>query len=294
MDQDYVSQEEIIEIVTDFLLASPPGEFMEVVTDIRGLLEDESIINESAPATFREYNTDQMLQIPSPGQKYKFLVCKEGEIAHGEYLDPRSGQIVSFDHIRQEVTGSRDAGQHIDRNAEPFRSAFDAAAQEYCSEHYQHGSCSVFGKSDGRGCTITVCISSSKFNPNNFWNGRWRAVWTCKVGGGQVNINGVLRVNVHYYEDGNVQLNTETKKQISSQGGNDPRAVASAAIKAIARCETEFHKLLENSYATMGDTTFKALRRMLPITRQRIDWTKIQNYKIGGDVGGRPMRGGRH
>jgi len=57
-----VTQEEIVEIVTNFLLHSPPGEFMEVVTDVRGLLTDESILNDSAPATFREYNTDQMLQ----------------------------------------------------------------------------------------------------------------------------------------------------------------------------------------------------------------------------------------
>ena len=29
-----------------FLLSAPPGEFMEVLTDIRGLVSDESIINE--------------------------------------------------------------------------------------------------------------------------------------------------------------------------------------------------------------------------------------------------------
>jgi len=288
-----VTKEEIVEIVTGFLLNSPPGEFMEVVTDVRGLLSDESIINDSAPSTFKEYNTDQMLQVQSPGGNHKVLISKTGEVSPGEYLDPRGNQIVLFDHIRQEVTGSRAISGELDSQVEPFRSAFDDAAVHYVSEHYLNGTTTVYGKKDGRNFVVTVCISSAKFNPNNFWNGRWRSVWACKFapGGGQVEVSGRLRVNVHYYEDGNVQLNTETPKAFTVNASGDPKGCADAVVKAIEKCEQDFHAKLELSYNTMGDTTFKALRRVLPITRQKIDWTKIQNYKIGGDVGGKPMRG---
>lgn len=63
---------------------------------------------------------------------------------------------------------------------------------------------------------------------------------------------------------------------------------------------------LNVSYENMGDTTFKALRRILPITRSKvlqdnkdiwatncrgltcalvqIDWDKMQNYNLGGDI----------
>ena len=37
-------------------------------------------------------------------------------------------------------------------------------------------------------------------------NGRWRSVWTIREDGGQVEVTGILKVQVHYYEDGNVQL----------------------------------------------------------------------------------------
>jgi capping protein alpha len=283
-----VSQQEVVEIVTNFLLNSPPGEFMEVVTDVRGLLTDESILNESAPSTFREYNTDQMLQVQSPGGSHKFLVTKFGEVGNGDYLDPRGRLVVHFDHIRQEVTGSRAAGNEIDNSIESFRAAFDEKGTEYTNEHYQNGTATTYAKKEGGSVVVTFCISSARFNPNNFWNGRWRSVWTCKFSpsGGNVDVTGVLKVNVHYYEDGNVQLNTETTIKTSASGA-DAHSLADATIKAIDKAESNFHKSLETSYNTMGDTTFKALRRVLPITRTKIDWTKVLNLKSGGEAGGK-------
>jgi capping protein alpha len=58
-------------------------------------------------------------------------------------------------------------------------------------------------------------------------------------------------------------------------------------LKEIGKLEQEYHTALEHSYNTMGETTFKALRRVLPITRERIKWEKIKNYRIGTDVTGK-------
>jgi len=273
--------EEIVEIVTGFLLNSPPGEFMEVVTDVRGLLKDETLLNSSAPSTFRAYNTDQFLEVTAPGGNHKLLITGEGEINNGEYLDPRGNQVIAFDHIRQEVTGSRPISGELDHDVEPFRAAFDNAAQAYCAEHYQNGTCTVYGKKEGGANVITICLSSFKFNPTNYWNGRWRSQWTCKFsGGGNINLSAQIRVNVHYYEDGNVQLTTDTPKTLSVAGGANPQAAATAAINAIKKAEQEYHSKLEASYNTLSETTFKALRRILPITRTKIEWPKIQSYKL--------------
>lgn len=282
-----VTDQEIIQIANSFLLASPPGEFMEVVTDVRGLLQDDTIINDSAPATFREWNTDQMLQVKSPKGDHEVLITKYGEVNDAEYLDPRGGCVVQFDHIRQEVVGSRPISGELDRSVEDYRSAFDNAAYDYVQEHYINGGVTVYGGKQGGSTNITICISSSKFNPNNFWNGRWRSVWQCTFSGsGKITLSGVLRLQVHYYEDGNVQLVSNTEKSGSANGG-DAKTAAANALKQISRIEAEFQEALNQSYNVMGDTTFKALRRMLPITKKKIDWDirRIQTLKMSSTVG---------
>eukprot|EP00013_Stygamoeba_regulata_P001125 CAMPEP_0177634562 /NCGR_PEP_ID=MMETSP0447-20121125/3434_1 /TAXON_ID=0 /ORGANISM="Stygamoeba regulata, Strain BSH-02190019" /LENGTH=286 /DNA_ID=CAMNT_0019136291 /DNA_START=118 /DNA_END=978 /DNA_ORIENTATION=+ len=278
-----VSQAEIVDICNSFLLNAPPGEFMEVVTDVRGLLKNDAIINDTAPNTFRKWNTDQMLQ--APNGNHDALITAYNEVNFNEYVDPRGNCVVQFDHIRQEVTGTRPLAGELDSQIEPFRSAIDDAVANYCSEHYENGTSAAYSSRESDGSfNVTVCLSSSKFNPNNFWNGRWRSVYSVIFKpNGAANISGYLRINVHYYEDGNVQLVAEANKRAQANGG-DPGRLAAEVAKVIAKIEQDYHNAIENSYATMGDTTFKALRRVLPITRQKIDWNKIKNYKIGNDA----------
>jgi len=276
---------EIIQICTGFLLSSPPGELMEVVTDVRGLLGNDAILNDSAPRTFREYNTEQMLQVKAPNGGHQVLITKYGEISPSEYLDPKGNSVVFFDHIKQEVTGSRPISGELDSTVESFRRAVDDAITAYAAEHYPNGAATVYGSHDSSSHKITICISSSRFNSANFWNGRWRSAWTASYKpGGTVTLNGTIKLNVHYYEDGNVQLAGTFNKNASFSAPSDPKAFAEAVAKQLLKLEQDYHNSLEQSYSVMGETTFKALRRVLPITRQKMPWDKTQALRVGAEI----------
>lgn len=281
-----VSQEEIINIVKDFLANAPPGEFMEVVTDVRTLLKNDELLNSLAPTAFREYNTDQMIKVETP-KGDKVLITKFGELSANEYLDPHGKQVITYDHIKQQVTGQRAASGELDAEVEPFRKAFEDAAIKYNDEHYPTGTTAVYGRKEGGNFVITIVISSAIFNQKNYWGGRWRSVWTAtfKPGSGQCQLKGNMKIQVHYYEEGNVQLNTNTDKSKSIPVA-DAAALADKALKTISAVEADFHAALDKSYTTMGNTTFKALRRALPIIRKKIDWEKIMQYRLGGDLAG--------
>jgi len=268
-----VGDNEKLRIASEFLLHSPPGEFNDVFNDIRVLIHNDALLQQGVAGAFQQYNTTQFTPVDMPGQSYKVLISQHGQIDATHYLDPRSNQVFAFDHMRQVASDPQPATGGPDSN----RTMVDDAFKSYVSEHYPAGVSTVYNTGGG---VITAVLVDNKYSPRNFWNGRWRSVWVIKISGNTATLNGTLMTQVHYYEDGNVQLNSEKSVEITATGPGFAASITSAVKKA----ESEYQTALNESYAQLSDTTFKALRRNLPITRNKLDWNKILSYKIGGEL----------
>lgn len=114
-------------------------------------------------------------------------------------------------------------------------------------------------------------------------SGRWRSEYIVDLD--SRTLDGKILLNVHYYEQGNVQLSTthtislELPSTISSSSGT-PSASASKILALIEAEENKYQTSLNVAYQQMGDKTFKGLRRALPMTRAKLDWDRVRDALI--------------
>jgi len=110
-------------------------------------------------------------------------------------------------------------------------------------------------------------------------------VWTATVKSGSCELHGNIKVNVHYYEDGNVQLNTKVDKTGKFDGGDDA-TVAKNIATAIQRSETDFQAAVDEGYHQMSEQSFKSLRRKLPVNGMKVNFAGIAQHKMNKELGG--------
>ncbi|CEG72731.1 hypothetical protein RMATCC62417_08234 [Rhizopus microsporus] len=272
-----ISVEDKVKIASSFLLSSPPGEVNDVFNDVRILVNDDEALQDGILQTLEQYNTEQHITVRLPDTDYDVIVCKHGKVGEDRFLDPRSKKTFKFDHMR--LTASDLEDYVVESPLESLREAVEKEALEYVNDHYPNGVCTVHTTENNE---IVIAIVDNKYNPNNFWNGRWLSSWIYDTQ--SHSLKGSTKVNVHYYEEGNVQLNADKTFEAQLTEISDEKQQAVALLKQITTFDRAYQSTMNESYNELAENTFKGLRRTLPMTRNKMDWSKIMNYKIGNEL----------
>jgi capping protein alpha len=278
------SGEQKLNIATYFIMSSPTGECDDVVTDVQKLVDKSTMSDSQLEKILKDYNCENMVWAPDPedSKAAPILVSAFGQVASDQYLDPNTGRVLKFDHKKRKFTSVADKKQVLGDDVAGYRAAIGKSIDTYTAQQYKSGKVvsAVYGADNG---TITIAVSAKNVNLSNFWSGGWKSVFTVSVSKkGQSELKANVKVNVHYFEDGNVQLHTNIDKtaSINVQGEED---TAKEIAKAVSKIETEFQANLEEMYVNMHRTTFKAMRRFLPINRQPMNWS-VAAHSLAGEV----------
>ncbi|EOY11507.1 F-actin capping protein alpha, putative isoform 4 [Theobroma cacao] len=258
-EETELSEEQRKEIAKWFLLNAPAGEIQYVAKDLKSVLNDDDVYNEAVSEAFPVYNKSHMICLEMPGRFGDVLVTSYGELP-SPYI-------------------------------EEYRCALDIEMSKYVGEAYPKGFCSVYctnGKDvegPGSDFELVVVISAARLSPQNFCNGSWRSIWNIEFKDDIqiLELKGKLQVGAHYFEEGNVQLDArhECKDSTLFQSPDDS-AVSIATI--IRHHETEYLASLEASYLNLPDTTFKDLRRKLPVTRTLFPWHNTSQFSLTREI----------
>jgi len=119
--------------------------------------------------------------------------------------------------------------------------------------------------------TFTIKTLAVRVDINNCHAGSWRGDWKVDTAGNTM--EGAISVHAYSHEDCNVQLQhreTFSPKEISD---------AASIRKMISKSEEGVQIKLDDLYATLGEK-LKALRRVLPVTRTRLDWNVLSHRMV--------------
>ncbi|KAL7235239.1 hypothetical protein ACSBR1_018681 [Camellia fascicularis] len=281
------------EIAKWFLLNSPAGEIQYVARDVRSVLNDENVYNTAVSEAFPLYNKSHLICLKMPDRSGDVLITPFSEINENEYLDPRTAQVARVDHVKQVCTEVRPASDEElpSPYIEDYRCVLDAELMKYVGEAYPKGVHSVYcvGGKDveepGSDFELVVVISAARHSPQNFCNGSWRSIWNVEFKDDLqiVDVRGRIEVGAHYFEEGNVQLDAkhECKDSTIFQSADDS---AISLTNIIRHHETEYLAALQASYSNLPDSTFKDLRRKLPVTRTLFPWHNTMQFSLTRDI----------
>ncbi|KAH7397335.1 F-actin-capping protein-like protein subunit alpha-1 [Pyrenochaeta sp. MPI-SDFR-AT-0127] len=261
--------------LSSFIESAPPGELVDVTKAIKSILGDDSVQTELSPS-FEKYNEEQLTTTKLPGGSTEVLVSAHNSLGDGRYYDVETQSSFDFDH----ATGKASAVQSyvLESQHNDLVKALVKSLSTHASEHYPKASYGVFPTSDDT--ALALLTVANKYSPTNYWNGRWRSSYIYNPSSGS--LIGNIQVDVHYYEDGNVRLLTNKEVSLTMGGG----ASASEVIRKLGAEEKKYQEDLNKAFGSLSEGAFKALRRQLPITRQKIEWEKISGYRLGQDIGG--------
>jgi len=118
----------------------------------------------------------------------------------------------------------------------------------------------------------------------NYHAGSWASRWNVQfLSNKEVVLSGHVEIYAHAYEEGrNFHLQSEHNfSSLTISSFSDESSLLKDIVKQISSWETEkVAEPMRDVFQEISDSTLKSLRRVLPLTRTRMDWNVLTHRMV--------------
>merc|ERR1712232_218513 len=178
----------------------------------------------------------------------------------------------------------------------PYREALQKKLNEYMAKTYPGkvgegvAGAAVYSKppddimDTANDVELIFYISAWRSRAKGHWSGMWYSKWACDFKlGERPKLVGELQFTSHFAEDGNSSFNRRMATRTTlpeSIDEDESDEFAYAVMEVVAAIEHKFHQLTEDVCLGLNRGAFKAMRRVLPVTKERFDWRPIRHALV--------------
>lgn len=267
--EEELSNEEKLKIAQHYLLSCPPGQFSEVLSDVKKIVDEEVLPDNVVAGIARVSNLRHSKLVTAPSGR-KVVISQAGEIDLTHYYDPAEDATFELDHLTLQTTPSEETPSNQDEGLSELRRGLQRRLSDYARSFYpgENAAVGVYAVNGN----LTVVITGERINLKNFWSGKWTSSWALAVNDGNATLSGDIKIHVHYFEDGNLQMQTNKNVQANSFNYSNENALFDKVVAIIQEQEAALQQGLEEMYTNMNNETFRSMRRIMPVTRTKMDW----------------------
>jgi capping protein alpha len=242
---------------------------LQILSDVKKIVGDDLLPDSLAGSIAKTYNARNCKVVKSPDGN-PCILTDLAEIDSRTYFDPIKNEAFTVDHLSLSTVAAELPSSYNPSSKEAFRMLLQPAMSKYISEYYisDVAAANVLAKD----AALILAIAGEKANLRNFWSGRWSSIWTLTIMDSTASLSGDVKIHVHYFEDGNLQLVSSKQVEPVDIAFKDAADLTTKVVEQIRTTESAIQNGLEGMYNGMNDETLKAMRRVLPITRTLMEW----------------------
>lgn len=137
------------------------------------------------------------------------------------------------------------------------------------------------------GTIYTILLYAERIQLQHFHSGSWTSQYTVDLTNSKF-LHGKSVIHAHTFEDGNVQMTYKLDGPMSNTHPNTKLSSSAPTVEQIIvqieQWEDDALQPLEHMYESMNDGILKHMRRIMPVTRTKFDWT-VANHKFVKTIG---------